>query len=107
MRLAADMIKSDAVKQFNGGRKVGCKTSAAQGVTVEFFDSIADQRKTGTGWSIITRLLRQATGKIFSKESMEQYWTMEKKRRDAALVKKQQTSAAGKASAARRKEASP
>lgn len=107
MKLAADIIKSDAVKQCNGGRKVGCKTSAAQGVAVEFFESICEQRRCKTGWSIITRLLRQATGKIFSKESMEYYWTQEKKRRDTAQVKKQQTSAAGKASAARRKEASP
>jgi len=107
MSLPDNLIKPDPVKKFHGGRKAGCKTSAAQGVSVEFFDSIADQRKTGTGWSVITKLLRQATGKIFSKESMEYYWTQEHKRREATKAKKQQTSMAGKASAARRKEASP
>lgn len=106
MNLSSEQIKPDPLKKFHGGRKVGCKTSAAAGVSVEFFDSIADQRKCGTGWSVITRLLRQATGKVFSKESMEYYWTQENKRREAAKIKKQQTSMAGKASAARRKEAS-
>lgn len=63
------------------GRRLGTCVSPAVELAVKYFDSINSQLDAGGSWITICNLIKQATGAVFDRKTLQRYFTAETVRR--------------------------